>query len=879
MMSEAEVRTMDSEQLAQYALESKIANYVAETIKTNEIDGDLAYALNEEDISEFAGKSGVQKKRLLSAIGKLPRDGGGPDSVELMATAAEELEGEARELFARYDNNDDAYLDLGEFTVLLSNELGIPPDDVAPVFDEFDDDHDGKISFAEFVKHHNALVERQQRRTRGTNPTVTASQAVKTGRTLAGMFPKGKRIAVVFACDDYTGSEHDGKDLNNLKCAVKDAELFRDTVKQAGFEIFSYKVNEQCTRDTMQSVLDDVVDHFKETVTIAQFIFYYAGHGVKDHNKKGWFALHKYNSAERHTKFKMSALKVRAREIGAIQQLYVLDCCHAGELFGRSRGVKETFAMELASKPCVYGITAVTGDQLAEEEGENGIFTKTLCYGIGERQAAMGNKPYATSNDLLEFVQIRVHEKTNNRMQPLGEKMLHDHYDAPCNGQFVMFHEETIRNLAANANAEEEAVVRPTTNIGTRGVGTKSPAKGPAQSVAAFGTVQAFVNSIEGVKIKTPLGPTFAELQVATVADLASLPLDKVESTILPRLKPLERKRWAQGDVIGNAKKHVAAKLAAIEESAASARTVQEWLTLLPASAEEAVKAWLVEEYGVELDDGLDDVVAMEQEFLGQLVNAVVGGGAHGQAQAQAALLGLYSGNETTKTWLTEQFQVAEGRLAAKKAIERQLNSPADWDAVEKVVGKEAADQMKQGEEFTGTLDICKKQITDEGCKILAPALIKMTGLTRLDLDQNQYGDEGLQFVAPALRTMPNLKELFLGDNNNIGDEGCRTIAPALRTMPNLEQLDLQNNNIGDEGLAVLSNVVPAIPLLYYLDLTGNKIGNVGCQCLLELIENDSLQSLTYLNLHGNWNISSEELKTKFKRVWREKGKGSSLYF
>jgi hypothetical protein len=469
----------------------------------------------------------------------------------------------------------------------------------------------------------------------------------------------------------------------------------------------------------------------------------------------------------------------------------------------------------------VYGITAVTGDQLAEEEGENGVFTKTLCYGIGERQAAMGNKPYATSNDLLEFVQIRVHEKTNNRMQPLGEKMLHDHFDAPCNGQFVMFHEETIRNLAANA--ETEAVVRPTTNIGTRGVGTKSPAKGPApraknqaQSVAEFGTVQAFVNSIEGVKIKTPLGPTFAELQVATVADLASLPLDKVESTILPRLKPLERKRWAQGDVIGNAKKHVAAKLAAIEESAASARTVQEWLTLLPASAEEAVKAWLVEEYGVELDDGLDDVVAMEQEFLGQLVNAVVGGGAHGQAQAQAALLGLYSGNETTKTWLTEQFQEAEGRLAAKKAIERQLNSPADWDAVEKVVGKDKADQMKQGEGFTGRLDLRNKSITAEG---------------------------------------------------------CRTIAPALRTMPNLKTLYLYHNNIGDEGLAIVSSVVPGMPMLHALVLHGNKIGNVGCRCLLELVENDSLQSLTWLNLRENPNISSSELKNKFFRVWREKGK------
>ena len=91
--------------------------------------------------------------------------------------------------------------------------------------------------------------------------------------------------------------------------------------------------------------------------------------------------------------------------------------------------------------------------------------------------------------------------------------------------------------------------------------------------------------------------------------------------------------------------------------------------------------------------------------------------------------------------------------------------------------------------------------------------------------------------------------------------------------MPNLKGLSLSNNNIGDEGLAVLTNVVSAIPLLEFLALYGNKIGNVGCQCLLELIENDSLQSLTGLHLSLNPNISSEELKTKFKRVWREKRK------
>ena len=157
-----------------------------------------------------------------------------------------------------------------------------------------------------------------------------------------------------------------------------------------------------------------------------------------------------------------------------------------------------------------------------------------------------------------------------------------------------------------------------------------------------------------------------------------------------------------------------------------------------------------------------------------------------------------------------------EAEAIRKAEAEEKERNTIHWDAVERVVGKEAADQMKQGEGVTGELDLIRKSITDEG---------------------------------------------------------CRTIAPALRTMPNLEKLYLYSNNIGDEGLAVLSNVVSAIPMLYYLNLNDNKIGNVGCQCLLELIENDSLQSLTSLDLKRNPNISSEELKTKFKRVWREKGK------
>ena len=72
VVSEEEVRAMDSEQLATYALENKIADYVAETIKTNQIDGDVAYELDEPTIDGIAGQNLLQKKKLLSALHSFP---------------------------------------------------------------------------------------------------------------------------------------------------------------------------------------------------------------------------------------------------------------------------------------------------------------------------------------------------------------------------------------------------------------------------------------------------------------------------------------------------------------------------------------------------------------------------------------------------------------------------------------------------------------------------------------------------------------------------------------------------------------------------------------------------------------------------------------
>ncbi len=294
-------------------------------------------------------------------------------------------------------------------------------------------------------------------------------------------------------------------------------------------------------------------------------------------------------------------------------------------------------------------------------------------------------------------------------------------------------------------------------------------------------------------------------------------------------------------------------------------------------------------------------------------------------------LRSCWDNDAASRPTITECKEGIKRSFPGAPVVERFPSGPVgemiDWDAVERVVGKKAADEMKQGEGFTGELGLSDKSITDEGlrtiapalrampnlkdlylhdnnigeegCRTIAPALRTMTNLKWLNLDKNNIGDEGLRTIAPALRAMPNLEGLNLS-LNNIGEEGCRTIAPALRTMTNLQELDLSGNNIGDEGcrtiapalrtmtnlkglrlsynnigddsFAILcSRVLPEVSL-EYLSLRDNKIGNVGCQSLLELVNNGSLRSLDELWLSLNPNISSE-LKEVFKRDWKAKGK------
>ena len=101
-----------------------------------------------------------------------------------------------------------------------------------------------------------------------------------------------------------------------------------------------------------------------------------------------------------------------------------------------------------------------------------------------------------------------------------------------------------------------------------------------------------------------------------------------------------------------------------------------------------------------------------------------------------------------------------------KHALEDRLNT-VYWEEVNNIIEEEEEEEeeevnkMKQGNAFSGALDLSYNQIDTKGCKILAPALVKMTRLKTLGLHGNQIDADGCKHLAPALTKMTALERFF----------------------------------------------------------------------------------------------------------------------
>jgi hypothetical protein len=259
------------------------------------------------------------------------------------------------------------------------------------------------------------------------------------------------RFAIILAIDDYANTN-----LPNLKCCVSDALRFKSQIEKMGFKTLKILFNSNCTLKNFQLSFDLIISHFPDK-KIAQFIFYYAGHGVLCKRGKGWFALAGWSEKQKNsTGIRFSSLKRLAASIGAVQQLYVLDCCHSGKaIFEDTRGISTDkslhstslydilWAQKMLQKPAIWAITAVSGSQLSIESNGEGIFTKCLCDTLSNN--------ITTVSELLTCLQKKVLRLSNNNMNSQGGRIILEHYDMECAGEFI-FSRSTMKKEVENQN-------------------------------------------------------------------------------------------------------------------------------------------------------------------------------------------------------------------------------------------------------------------------------------------------------------------------------------------------------------------------------------------------------------------------------------------
>ena len=154
----------------------------------------------------------------------------------------------------------------------------------------------------------------------------------------------------------------------------------------------------------------------------------------------------------------MRELKDFAAGIDCAHQLFLLDCCHAGSLLVGTRGAPSKFEVAMLKSPAVYGMTAVTKDQLALEVGGHGIFTKLLVDGLNGKVGAFARRErgHVTATELFSYVQRGVFAEADRRgkaQTPKCEPLHQMHKKKSCDGQVLFF-----RDAGAAAGAGVHAV-------------------------------------------------------------------------------------------------------------------------------------------------------------------------------------------------------------------------------------------------------------------------------------------------------------------------------------------------------------------------------------------------------------------------------------
>ena len=128
-------------------------------------------------------------------------------------------------------------------------------------------------------------------------------------------------------------------------------------------------------------------------------------------------------------------------------------------------------------------------------------------------------------------------------------------------------------------------------------------------------------------------------------------------------------------------------------------------------------------------------------------------------------------------------------------------------------------------------LNLAKNSITQQGAKLLAPALEVNKSIEFLDVSQNALGVYGVVLIARALQKNSTLKGLNLF-KNTLDVDGARALREMLKVNSTIEFLDIGHNRIRSKGLEAISEGI--------LEAKDSKLKTLGLR--MNFINDDGFQ-------------------------------------
>ena len=208
-----------------------------------------------------------------------------------------------------------------------------------------------------------------------------------------------------------------------LQFAHKDAMAVAEFFKQQEGRLFRrvhvyLLVDEQATKQAIQSILFELVEKVKRSDTV---VLFFAGHGLRDENFNYYFAPYELDLGDiKGTGVATDVFERALSKIDAEQIFAFFDTCHSGGVLGELQVGTERLVERLMKKSGVTVFCSSTGEEVSfeREDWGHGAFTLALLEGLKGEADRLPQDSYVTLAELQAFVSSRVSKLTEGRQNP-----------------------------------------------------------------------------------------------------------------------------------------------------------------------------------------------------------------------------------------------------------------------------------------------------------------------------------------------------------------------------------------------------------------------------------------------------------------------------